>query len=402
PSPATCGLDTRLVNHNTSMANGLVQRLRGFVPADEETGTLPDSALLSYFMEEMSGIIKKDKKRRRKTHKKGIKGESSSSSIMVVDETEDIPQTYNNDETAAIIDDDDVIVNDDDDMAPIVVDQWGNSLRPLRKDDLNQQRYINNKDDGDVSNIVDEAVEGRKDNSSIVIKREQGDGDTLNEEEGDRQGISDDDNNNNTVRLKEEYNDDEEEDNRRYDSDSDQSVVRDKRISIKPVDDDDDDQSPMRRDDDDESAMRRDDDWVKGLTVMSSGMTAGLVSGEDINKQMEEAKERRKIKLQHLPDEVTGKGAETVFRIGGRIVTEKEAIEEVKAKSGKNRSGRQGRRPEATKPEWAGGIKQDEILDEKAEHMARVMSESVRREGIDDIIDEELKNKQRIDDPLTL
>lgn len=57
-------------------------------------------------------------------------------------------------------------------------------------------------------------------------------------------------------------------------------------------------------------------------------------------------------------------------------------------------------RIEASKPEWAGGITQDEILDEKAEHMARVMKQNITREGMDDVVDEELRQKQRMDDPL--
>lgn len=45
---------------------------------------------------------------------------------------------------------------------------------------------------------------------------------------------------------------------------------------------------------------------------MSSGFTAGLVTGEDISKQMEEASERRKSKLQQLPDESNNTTADTI------------------------------------------------------------------------------------------
>ncbi|KAF4753592.1 Phosphatidate cytidylyltransferase, mitochondrial, partial [Perkinsus olseni] len=221
---------------------------------------------------------------------------------------------------------------DDDDGAPIVVDQWGNSLRPLRPDDL---RHIEEEEEnrvGDVrgqqqqqqrggttpaaaaagaaaaaaSLVLDEAVEntksGKKKRMSQRIKLEEQNDDGIADDAAPSPRLG---------RIKEEYNDDE----IRYDSDgdSDQSVVRGvvtkgkspaaagggggiikqedatNNSNDESYEDSDGDQSPIRR--------------SGGVVTMSSGMTAGLVSGKDISKQMEDAAERRKRKLQQLPDE---------------------------------------------------------------------------------------------------
>ncbi|EER17306.1 conserved hypothetical protein [Perkinsus marinus ATCC 50983] len=160
--------------------------------------------------------------------------------------------------------------------APIVVDQWGNSLRPLRADDL---KHIEEKpQEASAAVVLDEAVENDKKKNKQHVKLEH------------TKTTAHD----NVPRIKEECNindddDKEEEEEERYDSDedSDQSVVRgdekvdEPRIKKEVDNNEDGDQSPIR----------------KGVVRMSSGFTAGLVTGEDISKQMEEP-QRDKVEVE--------------------------------------------------------------------------------------------------------
>ena len=97
------------------------------------------------------------------------------------------------------------------------------------------------------------------------------------------------------------------------DGDSDASPPRRPQRSIS---NEDGDVSPPRR-----QQQQRSEDAVR----MSDGTLAGMVSGRELRKEMEEKRAREQRRLEKLGDDVTGRGARTVYRTeDGQAISKEE------------------------------------------------------------------------------
>jgi len=93
----------------------------------------------------------------------------------------------------------------------------------------------------------------------------------------------------------------------RQDSDGDLSPPRGRATARQ---DSDGDLSPPR----DRAAANSPQREEKKVLKMSSGLTAGVMKPDEIRRQTEEAKRRHREQLDSTADELTGKGAETIYR----------------------------------------------------------------------------------------
>jgi len=101
---------------------------------------------------------------------------------------------------------------------------------------------------------------------------------------------------------------------------------------------------------------------------MSSGLRAGIISGQALKEQAAKVREDRRAALAAAPDEETGKGATTVYRsrAGGKV-TREEWVEQ----QGKKRKKKMSEYPEQ-ELEWGGGLKQGSNAEEEKIETLRV------------------------------
>ena len=87
---------------------------------------------------------------------------------------------------------------------------------------------------------------------------------------------------------------------------------------------------------------------------MSDGSLAGMISGKELMKEMEEKRRREREKFASLDDHVTGRHAETVYRTeDGRAVSKKEYLEDLEQKKSQEKKYLEG-----SEIPWGKGLKQ--------------------------------------------
>merc|ERR1719491_1501531 len=155
----------------------------------------------------------------------------------------------------------------------------------------------------------------------------------------------------------------------RHDSDADLSPPRKGEAPKRTRHDAVADLSPPRRgskarhdSDDDLSPPRAGKDQVdeNGEEKMSSGLSAGIISGSVLKEQAAKVRADRQAALAAAPDSETGKGATTVYRSRqGGMVTREEWVEQ----QGKKRKKKMSEYPEQ-KIAWGGGLQQESNADD--------------------------------------
>lgn len=151
--------------------------------------------------------------------------------------------------------------------------------------------------------------------------------------------------------------------------------------------DSDADLSPPRKGKDD------DDD----PELMSSGLRAGIISGDLLKEQAKKVREDRKAALAAAPDHETGRGADTVYRSRqGGTVDRAQWIEEKTKKRKKKLSDY----PEQTLA-WGGGLKQESNAEEEREETARVAALPFARFEPEASAIKELQDRQSWHDPMS-
>merc|ERR1711936_185588 len=193
---------------------------------------------------------------------------------------------------------------------------------------------------------------------------------------------------------------------KRKDSDSDESPPR-KRVKEEPDSDaspprrikkgSDSDLSPVRRggnggSDSDLSPPRVGEGMGKGMKKTLDGKTAGLQNARDLKEELKMIKDKERKKMEALPDEVSGKNAETKIR--GRLA-EKEA--KLKAEKEKKEV------PEEIKEKfqtWNRGVAQVKAAGEKMESDLHEMSKPLTRGVDDEDRENHLKDVEHADDPM--
>ena len=119
--------------------------------------------------------------------------------------------------------------------------------------------------------------------------------------------------------------------------------------------DGDGDESPPRRRvhaDDDTTTVPYD---AKSEAIrMSDGSLAGMISGKELMKEMEEKRRREREQFAALGDHVTGRHAETVYRTeDGRAVSKQEYLEDMEQKRSQEKKYLEG-----SEIPWGKGLKQ--------------------------------------------
>jgi len=193
---------------------------------------------------------------------------------------------------------------------------------------------------------------------------------------------------------------------KRKDSDSDASPPR-KRVKDEPDSDaspprrarrgSDSDLSPARRggnggSDSDLSPPRVGEGMGKGVKKTLDGKKAGLQNARDLKEELRMIKAKERKKMEALPDEVSGKNAETKIR--GRLA-EKEA--KLKAEKEKKEV------PEEIKEKfqtWNRGVAQVKAAGEKMDSDLHEMSKPLTRGVDDEDRENHLKDVEHADDPM--
>jgi len=193
---------------------------------------------------------------------------------------------------------------------------------------------------------------------------------------------------------------------KRKDSDSDASPPR-KRVKDEPDSDaspprrarrgSDSDLSPARRggkggSDSDLSPPREGVGMGKGMKKTLDGKKAGLQNARDLKEELKMIKDKERKKMEALPDEVSGKNAETKIR--GRLA-EKEA--KLKAEKEKKEV------PEEIKEKfqtWNRGVAQVKAAGEKMDSDLHEMSKPLTRGVDDEDRENHLKDIEHADDPM--
>jgi len=130
-----------------------------------------------------------------------------------------------------------------------------------------------------------------------------------------------------------------------------------------------------------------------GKPLMSTGVKSGFLTGDELNANIEEVKRRRKEMFANASKEMTGEGAETIYRAKDGTQVDRE--EWLKSKEKKKRK----ERPEQTL-EWGTGVVQKASLASAQDEAQRVAAEPMARYEIRKDVDEELRGKSHWDDPL--
>ncbi|KAI8108844.1 hypothetical protein M9435_005261 [Picochlorum sp. BPE23] len=123
--------------------------------------------------------------------------------------------------------------------------------------------------------------------------------------------------------------------------------------------DDQSDASPPRRpqgsiSSGDVSPPRRQQQQSEDAVRMSDGTLAGMVSGRELRKEMEEKRAREQKRLEKLGDAVTGRGARTVYRTEDGQAISKEEYEEAM----RRKQSQENKYLEGSEIPWGRGLQQ--------------------------------------------
>eukprot|EP00931_Biecheleriopsis_adriatica_P017352 TRINITY_DN1247_c0_g1_i1.p1 TRINITY_DN1247_c0_g1~~TRINITY_DN1247_c0_g1_i1.p1 ORF type:complete len:629 (-),score=156.45 TRINITY_DN1247_c0_g1_i1:47-1933(-) len=178
----------------------------------------------------------------------------------------------------------------------------------------------------------------------------------------------------------------------RHDSDSDLSPPRaaPKGADARKRHDSDSDLSPPR------AGGKRKAAETEEVEKMSSGLRAGLVRGSDLKEEAAQVRQERRAAVEAQSDDVTGKGAATVYRNrDGKRIEREEWVEQQKKKKKK----RAADYPEQ-ELEWGGGLKQRDNQEAEKEELSRIAAQPFARFAPDEKYMQELRAKQDWNDPM--
>ena len=120
----------------------------------------------------------------------------------------------------------------------------------------------------------------------------------------------------------------------------------------------------------------------------------GLVSASEIVKEAEVRRKEQEERIEKMSAEKSGKNAKTLVRdkTTGRLLTQEEIEERTK--------GAQETKKEREKPVWGGGLKQQQIENEKAEELRKASEAPFARSEVDATWNSEKMNEVRYGDPM--
>lgn len=129
--------------------------------------------------------------------------------------------------------------------------------------------------------------------------------------------------------------------------------------------------------------------------MMSDGTLAGMVSGRELMAEMAAKRERERQRFADLEADVTGRGAQTVFRDKeGRRVSKEEYLEQQAAAKKK------AQYDSEAQLEWGGGLKQRVEATERAAAMAAEAAKPFARSADDVELDTMHRRRTRWGDPM--
>jgi pre-mRNA-splicing factor CWC26 len=134
-----------------------------------------------------------------------------------------------------------------------------------------------------------------------------------------------------------------------------------------------------------------------GEEKMSSGLRAGLVSGQKLREEAAQVRAERKAKLEAMPDSETGKNADTVYRSKtGQKIGREEWVEQQQKKRKKKMS----EYPEQELA-WGGGLKQQSNKEQQMAEDSRVAAQPFARFEPDAGALDGMHEKQAWHDPMS-
>jgi len=155
----------------------------------------------------------------------------------------------------------------------------------------------------------------------------------------------------------------------------------------------DSDASPPRRPGGERGGNAHDDN---NKVKMSDGTAAGMVSGRAIQEEMAKKREAETRRFQKLGADVTGRGAETVYRDkSGQKLSKEEFLE---ARAAERKAGK-AQYDDESQLAWGGGLKQ-KVEREEAERRLREEAAKPFARGHDESLDAEQKERMRWGDPM--
>ena len=128
--------------------------------------------------------------------------------------------------------------------------------------------------------------------------------------------------------------------------------------------------------------------------VKATKNKTGLVSASEIVKEAELRRKEQEERIEKMSAEKSGKNAKTLVRdkTTGRLLTQEEIEERTK--------GAQETKKEREKPVWGGGLKQQQIENEKAEELRKASEAPFARSEVDATWNSEKMNEERYGDPM--
>ena len=128
--------------------------------------------------------------------------------------------------------------------------------------------------------------------------------------------------------------------------------------------------------------------------VKATKNKTGLVSASEIVKEAELRRKEQEERIEKMSAEKSGKNAKTLVRdkTTGRLLTQEEIEERTK--------GAQETKKEREKPVWGGGLKQQQIENEKAEELRKASEAPFARSEVDATWNSEKMNEVRYGDPM--
>ena len=128
--------------------------------------------------------------------------------------------------------------------------------------------------------------------------------------------------------------------------------------------------------------------------VKATKNKTGLVSASEIVKEAELRRKEQEERIEKMSAEKSGKNAKTLVRdkTTGRLLTQEEIEERTR--------GAQETKKEREKPVWGGGLKQQQIENEKAEELRKASEAPFARSEVDATWNSEKMNEVRYGDPM--
>ena len=179
---------------------------------------------------------------------------------------------------------------------------------------------------------------------------------------------------------------------KRHDSDDDMSPARNQVKKERHDSDSEEDEKAKKRKRKEEKKKRREEKANKAQEKMSSGMSAGLIQAQSIQAEVEANRLKRLERIKEESDELTGKGAATVYRSKGGTQIDKNQY----AEQNQRKARREIKQQDVT---W-GGEKQRESKEEEDARLQKLAEGPFARHDIDDDYNLELKNRLRVEDPM--